>query len=220
MDIGYGECDPYPHEWARTLRLCICSTDYCSDTWATCEASVNQARGSPPPLLPTYLPSTWGGALQCGDSSSYYYDTSGTLQFYRLACSQVPYSGWGYVNIYNCSTLASNISHVCAFMSIRNGHDGMMAMFEGSYEVWLWAIVEGFFSSLGFTTFQSSTRVVVVEGENSSAPYYDFYCFCITNDCNRDPATCTAGMNIPSHLLTQNRSTSETGGTGRATLRI
>ncbi len=65
MDIGYGPCTIRPFETPGTTTfLCICSTNNCSNTLAACQNSVDQARSSPPPLLPVVIP-TLTNSINC-----------------------------------------------------------------------------------------------------------------------------------------------------------
>ncbi|CAM4890413.1 unnamed protein product [Rotaria socialis] len=68
MDIGYGNCTLYPFETATSMQLCICSTNNCTATYSTCQASVNQALASPPPLIPVLQP-TLSNTITCCDNT-------------------------------------------------------------------------------------------------------------------------------------------------------
>ncbi|CAF3809348.1 unnamed protein product, partial [Rotaria magnacalcarata] len=56
MDIDYGNCTPYYFQMATSIQFCVCSTNNCSDTYSSCQASANQASSSPPPSMPVLQP--------------------------------------------------------------------------------------------------------------------------------------------------------------------
>ena len=132
MDIGYGNCIPYYYDNATSIQLCICSTDRCGDTYSSCQASVNQAMSSPPPLLPVLQP-TLSNTIMCHNS-----DVNDSLQIgvnqVVLPSCDYPIS-FGTVDRSKCFLYAPNHTVICAgFYSIKQRDYHSMGMIEGAYE--------------------------------------------------------------------------------------
>ncbi len=215
MDIGYGSCTPYYFETATSRQLCICSTNYCSATYASCQASVNQALSSPPPLLPVLQP-TLSNTITCQD---YYVNYSATYNITPpeyLGCNYA--ITFGGPDFSKCSTYTPNHTVICVvFYDPIQGSFQRMALIEGDYEVLMDDTIDtGAYgvanSSSGIYQYQTSTSIATVIPD-TSGQYNWAFCLCTTNNCNVDFTTCTSGMNIPSYLLAYNGSTSTTAST-------
>ncbi len=212
MDIGYGSCTPYYYETASSIQLCICSTNNCSTTYASCQASVNQALSSPPPLLPVLQP-TLSNTITCQD---YYANVTAAYNMtpilYEGCNNLISLAGPDFLK---CSTYTPNHTVICL---VFNGPIQDMyptAFIEGAYEQWMYqTIVDGAYgsanSSYGIYQYQTSTSIATVIANSGR---YTAFCLCTTNNCNVDFTTCTSGMNIPSYLLAYNGSTSTNAST-------
>jgi hypothetical protein len=221
MDIGYGSCTPYYYETATSIQLCICSTNNCSATYTSCQASVNQTLSSPPPLLPVLQP-TLSNTITCQDflanySAAYNITPPVYLGCYYLITLDEP-------DFSKCSMYTPNHTVICGvFYDPIQGSYAQMALIEGGYEGLMDAtIVEGaelaYNSSLGYQ-YQTSTSIATITPDNSGQ-YNMAFCLCTTNNCNVDFTTCTSGMNIPSYLLAYNGSTSIITSTSIASFNI
>jgi hypothetical protein len=212
MDIGYGNCTPYYVDTATSIQFCICSTDRCSDTYSTCQTSVNQALSSPPPLLPVLQP-TLSNTITCQDysvniSAIYNY----TPPMY-LGCGFLFYT-LGTPDLSKCYSYTPNHTIICSvFYDPIDGSSNRAALIEGASELFMAETIEmGVAStniSSGYYQYQTSTSIASIYPSNSG-PYNIVLCLCITNNCNADFATCTQGMNIPLYLLSYNGSTALT----------
>ncbi|CAF1681018.1 unnamed protein product [Rotaria magnacalcarata] len=211
MDIGYGNCTPYYFQTATSIQFCVCSTNNCSDTYSSCQASVNQASTSPTPSMPVLQP-TLSSIITCQDA---YVNLSVSMNI-----TPPMYLGCGFMNNFGdpdfsrCSYYSPNRTVICGvFYTPLQGSFQQVAMIEGGYELLILDIIEAaaFSSNIssGIYLYQTSTSVATLTPV-SSEPYYGGFCFCITNNCNADFATCTQGMNISSYLLAYNGSTSST----------
>ncbi len=214
MDIGYGSCTPYYFETATSIQLCICSANNCTDTYSSCQASVNQALSSPPPLLPILQP-TLSNTITCQDSDANY----------SAANNITPpmYAGCQYANTLSpidyskCYTYTPNHTVLCQVSyDPTQGSYQQTALIESEYEGSIFATLEVGASSAingsGNYQYQTSTSIVSIWSSGGS-PYNWALCLCTTNNCNVDFATCTSGMNIPSYLLPYNGSTSTAAST-------
>ncbi len=211
MDIGYGSCTPNYYETATSIQLCICSTNYCSATYASCQASVNQALSSPPPLLPVLQP-TLSNTITCQD---YYVNYSATYNItppIYLGCEYL--ITLGGPDPIKCYTYTPNHTVICmVFYDPIQGSFQRMALIEGDYEVFMDNTINtGAYgvanNSSGIYQYQTSTIIATLTIDTSGQ--YTGFCLCTTNNCNVDFTTCTSGMNIPSYLLAYNGSTSTT----------
>lgn len=203
MDIGYGNCTPYYYQAAASIQLCICSTNYCSDNYTSCQASVNQALSSPPPLLPVLKPLS--NTITCQD---YYANYSASHNFTPIYFGCL-YLIMGEPDVSKCVPYIVNHAALCAVYYISTlGSYNQMAMIEGNYEEYMGSVIAlvaaiNDNSAIGYQ-YQSSTGITIISTGDSG---YSGMCFCTTNNCNVDFATCTSGMNIPPYPFVDNGST-------------
>jgi hypothetical protein len=215
MDIGYGNCIPYYYENATSIQLCICSTDRCGDTYSSCQASVNQAKSSPPPLLPVLQP-TLSNAIRCYNRNASESQQSGVDQNTYLI-RDYPIS-FGTADYSKCLLYALNHTVICAgFYLLKQRDYSAMGMIEGTYETsMLRAAYYGALSSnrtSGYYQYQTPTSVASIM-RSSDIEYDILECLCTTNNCNVNLTTCTSGMNIPWSLLTYSNGSTSTSTTG------
>ncbi len=211
MDIGYGNCTPYYYQTATSIQLCICSTNNCTVNYSTCQASVNQALSSPPPLLPVLLPSLTN-TITCQDLGVNMSAANNITPPMYSDCSSLNFLV--PTDISKCYIYTPNHTVICAvFYDPIQGIYGQMALIEGDYEGLIYELMQSLtmvaLNSSDYYQYQTSTSVAVIfpGGPGSSNTGW---CFCTTNNCNVDFTTCTNGMNIPSYLLASNGSTSST----------
>ena len=216
MDIGYGDCIPYYYDNSTSIQLCICSTDRCGDTYSSCQASVNQAMPSPPPLLPAPQP-TLSNTITCLNN---YVDYSLQIEVNQVVHPSCHYLiSFGSLDRSKCSLHAPNKTVICAGIYNTKHRDyHSMGMIEGAYEsLMFFAIIVGALSSnrtSGYYHYQTSTSIASIIW-SSDTEDGQVRCLCTTDNCNVNLATCTSGMNIPWSLLTySNGSTSTTSTSG------
>ena len=212
MDIGYGSCTPYYYETAISIQLCICSTNNCSATYASCQASVNQALSSSPPLLPVLQP-TLSNTITCQDFLFNNSVTNNIIPPRYQGCALM--IGFGKPDFLKCSVYTPNHTVMCGVnYDPGTGSYAQMAFIEGDYEIYLGNVI--FYganismNSSGYYEYETSTSIAVII---STPQWYYAQCLCTTNNCNVNFATCTNGMNIPSYLVSYNGSTSTTAAT-------
>ncbi|CAF3190506.1 unnamed protein product [Rotaria socialis] len=211
MDIGYGNCTLYPFETATSMQLCVCSTNNCTATYSTCQASVNQALASPPPLIPVLQP-TLSNTITCLDYYVNYSAVYNIIPPVYLGCAYIIASG--APNMSACYSYTPNHTLICSvFYDPISGNFQQAAMIEGDYELWMEnmiinAAVISSNSSIG-NLYQTSTSIAVIMF-GSSVQSNGAFCLCTTNNCNVNFSTCTNGMNIPSYIWAINGSTSVT----------
>ena len=212
IDIGYGNCIPYYYQTAASIQLCICSTNYCSNNYTSCQASVNQALSSPPPLLPVLQPPL-SSTTTCQDYYASYTAALNITPPIYTGCSLL----LGDQDVSKCATYIVNHAAICAVFYIsQQRFSYQIALIEGSYEVYIDYMINAtlairFNSPLGYQ-YQTSGSIAVIWPDNSGE-YYTGMCLCTTNNCNVNFATCTIGMNISTYPLTYNGSTSTTAST-------
>ncbi|CAF0928058.1 unnamed protein product [Adineta steineri] len=187
----------------------MCSTNFCSDTYSSCQASVNQARSSPPPSMLVLQP-TLSNIITCQDAYVNYSATYNIIPPMYMGCAW--FMNFGDADPDKCSSCSPNHTLICGvWYDPIQGSFQQMAMIEGAYEFLMEAMIENAAlsdnSSSDAYTYQTSTSIATF-WYVSSEQYYGGFCFCTTSNCNPDFATCTQGMNIPSYLLTYNGSTS------------
>ncbi|CAF3679394.1 unnamed protein product [Adineta steineri] len=187
----------------------MCSTNFCSDTYSSCQASVNQARSSPPPSMLVLQP-TLSNIITCQDAYVNYSATYYIIPPMYMGCAW--FMNFGDADPDKCSSCSPNHTLICGvWYDPIQGSFQQMAMIEGAYEFLMEAMIENAAlsdnSSSDAYTYQTSTSIATF-WYVSSEQYYGGFCFCTTSNCNPDFATCTQGMNIPSYLLTYNGSTS------------
>ncbi|CAF1107998.1 unnamed protein product [Didymodactylos carnosus] len=210
MDIGYGSCTPRPYDLASSIILCICSTDYCSESLSTCQTSVIQARSSPPTPLPIVYPTLTS-------TVSWYDNTYTAANTSRFSCGShdnltLLFSQNFPVNITACNIYVQTHTILCNYWDI-GGYidqgalfDDMAIVVQRNYARSLvsgvfWAvnsIYEGTTNIWGFTAipFSSGLRL----------------CLCGTNNCNRN-GTCQAGTSEwPNSSITSVSAASSTVG--------
>ena len=164
MDIGYGDCTPYYYENATSIQLCICSTDRCGDSYSSCQASVNQAKSSPPPLLPVLQP-TLSNAIKCHNRNASESQQIGVDQNTYLI-RDYPIS-FGTADFSKCLRYARNHTVICAgFYLLKQRDYSAMGMIEGTYETsMLRAAYYGALSSnrtYGYYQYQTPTSVASI----------------------------------------------------------
>ncbi|CAF0931147.1 unnamed protein product [Adineta steineri] len=220
MDIGYGSCTLYYFDTALSRNLCICSTNNCTATYATCQASVNQALSSPPPLLPVITP-TLSNIITCQDTYATYSALHNITPPMYLGC----YFMLPAVDVFDmytdngtkCYAYTSNHTVMCTIsIDPIQGVLEQVALIEANYELWMNATIMAGANLMndGYTYYQYQTATSIVTiGTNGSNESTWALCLCTTDNCNIDIATCTNGMNIPSYLLSYNGSTSTSQGT-------
>jgi hypothetical protein len=215
MDIGYGHCTPFYYETATSIQLCICSTNDCSATYASCQASVNQALSSPPPLLPVLQPAL-SNRITCQDYNANYSLTQNIIPPLYAGCTI--FTALGEPDYSKCSTYTPNHTVICAVSyNPTQGSYEQMALIEGDYEWWMSQTISigaDISLGIGWYQYQTSTSIATI----MPGTYYWALCLCTTDNCNVDFPTCTSGMNIPPNLLANNGSTSSTASaTGTST---
>ncbi|CAF0985013.1 unnamed protein product [Adineta steineri] len=220
MDIGYGSCTLYYFDTALSRNLCICSTNNCTATYATCQASVNQALSSPPPLLPVITP-ILSNIITCQDTYATYSALHNITPPMYLGC----YFMLPAVDVFDmytdngtkCYAYTSNHTVMCTIsIDPIQGVLEQVALIEANYELWMNATIMAGANLMndGYTYYQYQTATSIVTiGTNGSNESTWALCLCTTDNCNIDIATCTNGMNIPSYLLSYNGSTSTSQGT-------
>ena len=195
-DIGYGSCSLFSYDLATSRTLCICSTSNCSSSMASCQASVNQVISSPPPLLPVVIPSLTN-RISCVDS--YYNDTAALNMVPPLHGGCMSRSPNFVVNQTACYLSAPTLTVLC--LIIYYPVQGIMvktASLEDVYTYYLRSIV--LFASKDNVTaiYEGSSNIMLTYLTNSSNDI--IFCFCTTNNCNVDLATCSNGINYPQLL--------------------
>ncbi|CAF0897053.1 unnamed protein product [Adineta steineri] len=161
MDIGYGNCTPYCYQNATSIQLCMCSTDFCSDTYSSCQASVNQARSSPPPSMPVLQP-TLSNIITCQDA---YVNLSAALNIIPpmyMGCNW--FMNFGDADFYKCSSCSPNYTLICGvWYDPIQGSFQQMGMIEGAYKFLMEAMIENAAlsdnSSSDVYLYQTSTSI-------------------------------------------------------------
>ena len=117
-DIGYGNCTPYYYRTAASIQLCICSTNYCSDNYTSCQASVNQALSSPPPLLLILQPPL-SNTITCQDYYANYTAALNITPPIYQGCAELLL---GEQDVLKCATYIVNHCHLCDILLFKTRH--------------------------------------------------------------------------------------------------
>jgi hypothetical protein len=196
--IGYGSCSSRPYLLINRTDMCISTglhNNATGFTYANCQVAVNSTilNNTVPAQLPNLLPNLTN-TLSCAD---YALPSSHSL------CNF--YSNWMGFNQTLCMNFVATNMGVCyAYYDpwYNNGYPQGFYSVEGYQQLndnILWAVANNYSTSTGvqYQLFQSATQALlalpVLMSDNITS-YYACYCFCITNWCNLNITTCSAGL--------------------------
>ena len=203
-DIGYGNCTPRPYETATTIELCICATMNCSISMAICRASVDQMRASssPPPLLPVITP-RFTNRITCHDNTSILFPgfPSPYPPSMNFGCTQ---SGIRTaVNFSRCHSYAISNSVVCLYYYLPMYYYQppitlilKMPLFDDTYIIHLHRYFRHVLVNYSSSAEGSTNLVWTTPVPFWPLNFTEVQCFCTTNNCLTDFATCSNGLNV------------------------
>ena len=190
QEIGYGSCTSLPYHQRSSVMLCICSTSNCSGNMTTCQASVNQALSSPPlPLIPRLT-----NTIACFDTYLNYSATSNATPPRYFSCDMELNPS---VNYTACNTYTSTHSVLCfVYLDLSGSVSGQMAFSEQSYTWFMYYhLITCIILGDSCILYESTSNMLMMLLYNGTSVSVSAYCFCTTDNCNADFATCSAGIN-------------------------
>ena len=201
--IGYGYCSPWPYQTGVNLTsyVCICNTNGCNVNTSTCETSVDAIRQQgAAPAQPSAIAPPLNSSLSCADGSlpttfSYCNGYNYSLDFNASACR----------DYYASQTVMCGASYLFGFswsyaLSIREAD----------------RYLDGWFPLVGTNGSSGNNSVLFFETNTSTLVVLSFLntrycvCYCITNMCNLNISTCTAGINFDCTYVAVNSSATNT----------
>ncbi|CAF3666141.1 unnamed protein product [Rotaria socialis] len=196
--IGYGNCSTRPYIGWNYTDICVTAGNYVANSsvlnYTTCQAMVNASlvANAAPAQLPQILPNLTV-PLTCADSA---------LPSSYTMCNM--FSSWLGFNQSACMIYFASNMFLCSIYydpyyaySVALGY-GLVESYQQINNNVLWTIATNYSTSTGvsYRMFESTTQLLLAVPilMSNNVSYYGCYCYCLTNMCNTNIATCSSGL--------------------------
>ncbi|CAM4937468.1 unnamed protein product [Rotaria socialis] len=196
--IGYGNCSTRPYIGWNYTDICVTAGNYVANSsvlnYTTCQAMVNASlvANAAPAQLPQILPNLTV-PLTCADSA---------LPSSYTMCNM--FSSWLGFNQSACMIYFASNMFLCSIYydpyyaySVALGY-GLVESYQQINNNVLLTIATNYSTSTGvsYRMFESTTQLLLAVPilMSNNVSYYGCYCYCLTNMCNTNIATCSSGL--------------------------